>query len=460
MVQHVAATIRRHQMLAPGDRVAVAVSGGADSVCLLHVLLELAPDWNLALSVVHLNHQLRGDASDADAAFVRDLACRLNLPCTIREAGLSLAGGNLEQAARHARLALFREVLSSGAATRVATGHTRSDQAETVLYRFLRGSGTAGLSAIRPVTSDGLIRPLLDVPRDEIEQFLRDRGIAWCEDATNASLRFARNRIRHGLLPQIEREANPAIGSVLAHTALWAQAEEDYWNQELDRLSGGVLESQNGFVSLNARGLAALPLAAARRLVRRAIGQAKGDLRAIDFQHVESLLELARPHGGHGHVHLPGLRAVRSFDWLRFETFPSVESPRPYSLHPSVPGTARVPAAGLDISLELIEKSETSGTVDSVYNTRMGCLDWQRLSGSLLLRNWRPGDRYQPQGCTGEQKIKTLFQKARVPSWERRQWPVLLDGSSIIWVRRFGAAARVAADSASRVILRIRVAEA
>lgn len=450
MLERVAAAIHRHSMLAPGDRVGVAVSGGADSVCLLHVLRELAPRWNLCLSVVHLNHKLRGAESDADAAFVAGLAAGMNLPCVVREA--QLAAGNLEQAARNARLALFREIVQSAIVNRVATGHTRSDQAETVLFRFLRGAGTAGLSGIRPITRGGLIRPLLAIDRAETEQFLRDRGIPWREDSTNAGLDFARNRIRHQLLPLLEREWNPAIGSVLAHTAEWAQAEEAYWEQEVTKLWEAGVEPQIGFVSLKTSALSALPLAAGRRLVRRAIGHSKGNLRSVDFRHIEAVLALALGPAGHGRLQIPGLNVVRSFDWIRFGNLPAEPA---YSIHPSVPGVARL-AEGREISLELIEKVETSAPLDCVYNTRMGCLDWQRLSGSLLLRNWQPGDRYQPLGRSEEYKIRTLFQKARIPSWERKGWPVLLDGASIVWTRHFGAATRVAAHPGSSVILRIR----
>ncbi len=160
-------------MFQPGNKVGVAVSGGADSVCLLHVLRE----FDLRLHVLHLNHNLRGDESRDDAEFVRQLAGALQLPCTIREANFADSFGNLEQDAREARLGFFREVISSGLVDRVALGHTRSDQAETVLFRFLRGSGTAGLAGIRPVTADGIVRPLFDVERAEVEGFLRDRGI-------------------------------------------------------------------------------------------------------------------------------------------------------------------------------------------------------------------------------------------------------------------------------------------
>ncbi len=436
-------------MFQPGMNVGVAVSGGADSVCLLHVLRE----FDLRLQVLHLNHNLRGDASRGDAEFVRLLAATLQLPCTMREANFADSIGNLEQEAREARLAFFREMISSGLVDRVALGHTRSDQAETVLFRFLRGSGTAGLAGIRPVTADGIVRPLFDVERSDVEGFLRDRSISWREDATNRSRRFARNRIRHELLPQLERDWNPGIRGALVQTADWARDEELYWKAEIDRISRGVLTESADAVLVQTAPLLALSPAVARRLVRRAIEMAKGDLRGIDFAHVEAILNLARRNLGQGRVHVPGLEVLRSFHWVRF-AIPGGDR-RGYRLAATVPGKLQIPGTALLISLELLEKPETSGSPDYVYNNGMDGLDWARVSGSLAIRNWQPGDRYQPTGSTGEKKIKTLFQQARIPLWERRQWPVLVEGESIVWVRRFGPAAGVAANSSSRSILRI-----
>jgi tRNA(Ile)-lysidine synthase len=458
MLDRIAQTIARHRMFEPGQQVGVAVSGGADSVCLLYVLLELAPRWDLHLSVLHLDHGLRGEESRQDAEFVRGLADRLGLPLSLRETRLAQSPDNLEQAAREARLAFFRETIASGAVQRIATGHTRSDQTETVLFRFLRGSGTAGLSGIRPVTSEGIVRPLIEVERSAVRQFLLERGIAWREDSTNSSLQFARNRIRRELLPQIAREWNPAIGETLANTADWALAEEAWWDAEIDRLASQHFTATDDAILLRSNVLAALPLAVARRLVRRAMELAKGDLRAIDFGHIASVLDLARSTEGHGRLQAPGLDIFRSFEWLRFGqpgAAPGLET-RNYRLTLAVPGTVRVPGTNLAISLELIDNSGPSVSPDWVYNGWMGCLDWQRLSGSLELRNWRPGDRYQPAGYSGREKIKTLFQQARIPLWERRHWPVLTDGPSIVWARRFGPAAGLVAEQDAKVILKIR----
>ncbi len=454
VLQRVAQTIERYDMFRPHQRAGVAVSGGADSVCLLEVLRELAARWHLRLVVLHLDHGLRGEESRQDAEFVRALAGRMELPFILERAELASVAGNLEEAAREARLHFFREQIKAGAVVSVALGHTRSDQAETVLFRFLRGAGTAGLAGIRPVTADGIVRPLIDITRSETEAFLRTRGIAWREDSTNATARYARNRIRHNLLPQLAREWNPALEETLAKTADWALAEEAYWIEETASLALGCLRDDGAAVLAPAEALARLPLAVARRLVRHAIERAKGNLRAIGLDHVDRVLELARAAEGHGRVQAPGIGITRSFDWLRF----AAPQPPPvgWQVPAAVPGRVRAPGAGLEIQLELLENLGTDHTPGCVYNSKVGCIDGHLVSGGLVFRNWRPGDRYQPQGHSNEAKIKALFHQARIPIWERAQWPVLACGGSIVWTRRFGPAQAVAAGPASTRVLQIR----
>jgi len=440
-------------MFQPGQRVGVAVSGGPDSVCLLHVLRELAPRWDLRLTVLHLDHELRGEESRADAEFVRDLAAAMGLPFVLETGLRREPGDNLEQAAREARLEFFRRVRQVGTVDCVATGHTRSDQAETVLFRFLRGSGTAGLAGIRPVTTEGIVRPLLEAGRGDVEEFLRARGVAWREDASNESARFARNRIRHELMPQLAREWNPQIEETLAQMAEWARAEEAYWAEEVERIGRRNTEP-DGSVVLDTTELRGLPEAAARRVVRRAIEQAKGDLRGVDFAHVEAVLALARRVSGNGAVQAAGVEVRRSFEWMRVAR--AGARAEAYCFRVKPPAAVAVPGTGRVIRLELLENLATTGMSDSVYNGEMGCLDWGRVAAPIRLRNWRPGDRFEPMSGTGPQKIKSLFQAARIPAWERAQWPVLTDGASVLWTRRFGVAAVAAPRASSRVVLRIR----
>jgi len=455
LLERVAHTIERHGMFHAHQRVGVAVSGGADSVCLLEVMRELAPRWDLTLTVLHLDHGLRGEESRQDAEFVRELSTARGLPFILERAELLSAVGNLEEAAREARLQFFRRQIAAGTVDLVAVGHTRSDQAETVLFHFLRGAGTAGLAGIRPVTGDGIVRPLLGVTRAETEAFLKARGIAWREDATNASARFARNRIRHSLLPQLTREWNPALEETLAKTADWALAEEAYWKDELARLAVGCLRADGDAVLAPALALASLPLAAARRLVRHAIELAKGDLRAIGLDHVDRALELARSPQGHGRVQAPGIGITRSFDWIRFAT----PQPLPPAWHQPacIPGRVPLPGTPIAIQLELLEKRGTEPASPSVYNSEQDCVDGHIVSGGLFFRFWRPGDRYRPIGHSSEAKIKTLFHQARIPVWERAHWPVLAAGDFIVWTRQFGPAQAVAVSASTTRILEIRL---
>ncbi len=344
LVERVRATIERHGMFRAGQRVGVAVSGGADSVCLLEVLRELAAGWKLSLTVLHLDHGLRGEESRRDARFVAEMAARMGLPVVVRRAELASAAGNLEETGREARLEFFRQAMAGGTVQRVALGHTRRDQAETVLFRILRGAGTAGLAGIRPVTAEGLVRPLIETGREEVEEYLRARGIGWREDASNASMRFARNRIRHGLMPQLAREWNPQIEETLAHMGEWARAEEAYWEQELER-SWRCAPEADGSVVLHAADLYKLPEAAARRVVRRAIGQAKGNLRGVDFERVEAVLALAGRREGNGAVQAAGVGIRRSFDWIRVarQGSPAAE---PYCFAVKPPAELAVPGSG------------------------------------------------------------------------------------------------------------------
>jgi tRNA(Ile)-lysidine synthase len=297
-----------------------------------------------------------------------------------------------------------------------------------------------------------LVRPLIELERAEVVEFLLERRIAWREDSSNASGDFARNRIRRHLLPQLAAEWNPEIVATLSNTAEIAQGEEAYWDAEIGRLAALHLRQVPGGVVAKALVFRELPVAVARRLARRAVALAKGDLREVDFRHIESVLEVAAGNGAMARTQIPGIDVRRSFEWLRLGTRVAC---KPYSVVASVPGVTPIPGTFLGIRLELVEKPETIGSSENVYNVEMGCLDWERLAGSLRLRSWQFGDRYQPMGIPGAEKIKTLFQHQRIPVWERAQWPVLTDGASIVWTRRFGPAAALAAGPASSVVLKI-----
>jgi len=446
MIDRVIECITRCGMFTPAVRVGVAVSGGADSVCLLHVLRELAPRWNLRLSVVHLDHGIRGAASEADAAFVRDLAAAFALPFHLRTADAPAAAeatrDNLEQAAREIRQAFFSDLIGSGVLDRIATAHTRDDQAETVLFRLLRGSGTAGLAAMHPVSPQGVVRPFLEISRSEVLDYLNTHHLQWREDESNRDLSYARNRIRHELLPQLRARYNPQITEALVRIARLAREDEEYWRQTVPEP-----HVRDSVILLTAADLASAPPALARRIVRKCIEALKGDLRQVGFEHVAAALALATAPEGRGRFRFGDIEVWRSFDWVRFARPPAISPPRPdYELPVSIPGQLAIPTQKYRLRFDL--RGLESHSCDTVKDE----LSWERTlaliecSGeALMVRNWRPGDRYQP--ATGrEAKIKQMFQDSRVPVWERAAWPVLTVAGQILWSRGFGVASAVAPD--------------
>jgi tRNA(Ile)-lysidine synthase len=484
VLRRVAETISRYGLFAPGERVGVAVSGGADSVALLHCLIELAPQLGIELAVVHLNHLLRGPEADADEQFVADLAKQRNLRFFSRRIDVGAearqAGDNLEQTARRLRYQWFTELIVQGHSARIATGHTCSDQAETVLFRLLRGAGSAGLAGIRPQVEPGIVRPLLEVSRNDVLAYLRRHGWSWREDSTNQQIEFDRNRIRHQLLPSLCREWNPRLPETLAQMAQWAQAEEDYWSAVVADLAERHIRVDGPAVELQAGALAGQPEAVQRRLLRAAIERVRGDLAGVDFRHIEALRSLAAPGRGGGKLDLPGLRACRSFDRLRLSKPAAgrAAAPAADAVRLEPPGTFPMPGSNCLVRLRLHDADQTiSSRADRKegYNKkRQQALDWERLPKPLMLRSWRPGDRYQPWGRQRPKKLKSLFQEGRIAAWDRGNWPVITAAVSqpygsdvrclssvsdaaeiVVWAHGFGPAQQYAADADSRTVLEI-----
>ncbi|MBV9301757.1 MAG: tRNA lysidine(34) synthetase TilS [Acidobacteriaceae bacterium] len=462
LLDRVAEIITRYNMLARGDRVGVAVSGGADSVVLLHLLHRLSEKLGIELLVLHLNHGFRGAESEADAEWVKSLAETLGLPCRI-DCSKAVSSGNLEQAWREARRNFYRRSMNEHSLQRVALGHTRSDQAETVLLRLLRGSGTAGLAGMRMVTQEGLIRPLLTTSREEVRRWAEGEGIGWREDSSNANLQFSRNRLRHEIVPILARDFNSNIEEILARTAELAQAEEDYWAREIEPAFERIATRTRAGLILDVSALAGFDSAVRRRILRRAMNEARGDLRGIEMRHVDAILELCRSTAGHDRTILPRLDALRSFDKLRL-AIPNAGNPeRGYRIDLEIGRVAELPFEAGSISLNWAEressfcasfKGEQNFGVETI-DLNADTLTGQGTPRSIYVRNWAPGDALQRSGHAGLEKVKSLFQEHRVLLWERRHWPVVISGEEIVWVRQFGSAAKFGSSMGSDRVIRL-----
>jgi tRNA(Ile)-lysidine synthase len=448
MLERVAGTISRYSMFASGENVGVAVSGGIDSVCLLLVLHELLPASGARLSVLHLNHGLRGEDSDADAEFVEKLAGSLGLSFYGARADIANTSGNLEQEARRARMAFFAAAQARNGIHKVATGHTASDQAETVIFRLLRGSGTAGLAGILPTLDCGLVRPLLECERSEIESWMLHKNASWRLDASNADERFARNRIRNTLLPEIIKNHSPSVVAILASTANIARDEEFFWDRYITDVALAVFRRRANAIVIPVDQLSRYPPAVVRRLLRRAVLELKKDLRGLNVAHVDQIMRLALDNRSSGRVQAPGIDAFRSFEWLRLSPLRTggSRSDANYSILLAPPCVVNV--GGTNIRLDVVDFPLEG------YTENSSLLDLDRADGPLELRNWYPGDKYERPGYS-ENNIKEMFQVARIPLWDRQTWPILTINGKIAWSKNFGIASQFAPSGTTRRVLRI-----
>jgi tRNA(Ile)-lysidine synthase len=506
LAHRVKEAIERRRLAAPGERLGVGVSGGADSVALLRILHGLQDELGIRLVVLHFQHGLRGAESAADEEFTAQLAARLGLEFVREEADVAAWAKsrrvNLEDAGRQVRTAFFERMVSDGRVTRVATAHTADDQAETVLAHLLRGSGLAGLAGIYP-EAESVVRPLLEVRRAELREWLSAIGQPWREDATNADTTRLRARLRHELVPMLEREFQPHLTEQLCRLAELARDDERFGAalaearfRALVRTGaagspGAVLRAADLLAPLPpsllpARGEepgektgdrqkcpprrvnlshdSAVQTALARRLVRRAVEEVLGHRRGLTAEHVESVLHLARERLSGHRVELPhGVQVVRSFEDVVFTAGNQGERKGrlreqgaggysiPVALPERGPVEVIVPAIRRRMYLKVVDCAAGAGETTSKDNA----LDAGRLSPPFFLRNWHPGDVFCPRGRRQARKVKELLGEARVPAGDRALWPVLESGGALVWVRGLPPAARCAANQETRSVLLI-----
>ena len=460
LLERVEDFIRRHRLLAPGERVLVAVSGGPDSLALLHLFTRLKEPWRLELHAAHVNHGLRADAAE-DAAFVAATGEAWGVPVHVVNVDVRAerrTGESLQQAARRLRYRGLLEIAQAVGAARIALGHHADDQAETVLMRLLRGAGTTGLAGIRPRRGP-YIRPLLAVTRAEIEAYCREFQLKPRTDPSNLSLRYLRNRVRHELLPLLEREYNPNIRAVLARTAALLREEDDLL-EALAARAHHRMQDGRGPADLPAAGLARLPAALARRVVRRALQAAGVDVALVSADHMAAILALVAAPGA---VTLPGgVRVGRRADRLVVERFvrrrAAACGQEPPATLP-VPGEARLPRLNVSIHAELVEPPRS---LDLIAEPRKAAgperavLDWDRIVPPLVVRTWRPGDRMRPLGMTGSKKVQDIFVDAKVPKDRRASVPIVADQEGILWVVGLRVDARAAVGPGTRRVLVLR----
>ncbi|HQK95507.1 MAG TPA: tRNA lysidine(34) synthetase TilS, partial [Armatimonadota bacterium] len=444
----VAEYIARYGLFAPGEAVLVAVSGGPDSVALLRCLSDLGGRWGLGLSVGHVNHQLRGEESDQDEAFVADLARRLGVAFATRRVDVrsraAAHGESVEMAARDLRWAALREMASEHGASRVALGHTADDQAETILLNVMRGTGVRGLRGMLPASPDGRVRPFLGVRRREIIEYLDSLGQPYRSDRTNESLMAARNLVRNRLLPvwlgaglgdPVEALRRLAERMCLDDEALMWAADQFLTES---RTAGECVEGQECRIALQR--LTGLPDAVGMLVLRRACERVSGGLHGLSLAHVREIWKMVGSARVHARVVLPiGVRASIAPGEVRIQRLPKGGSSTS-EVCESVPRVRlNVPGRTCVHELGVVFEAALGRACEPVCGVRHGHATWLRAAGtcdSWSVRPWQPGDRVRPVGLDGHsKKLKKLFQERRIPPAERSRYPVVVDAADTpVWV--------------------------
>lgn len=462
ILSQVRKTIEAQGMIRRGDRVGVALSGGADSVALLSLLKDLADSLGFSIVVIHVNHGLRGEESNRDEAFAKQTAGLFFLPIETRAIPADAMtatrrGTSLEDRARTERYRVFEELRSSLNLSKLALGHTLDDQAETIIMKFLRGTGLAGLRGMLPLRDGFYIRPLLETTRREILACLEARNLSFVTDSSNADPRFLRNRVRMTVLPGLAASCNPNLAETLCRMAAVIRDEENCL-EAMARESWDSLGFTGAGLScdISVTAFRALHRALQRRLIRKFLETVPRVQGERGFDHVEAVLSLVEGNNPSGRVILGGgLRARREYGRLIVE---ADDSPAPgrnlagwiaFSHPVAIPGKTPINEISRVIFLDMVEPE----TVD-FSGSRSVYMDADAIDGPLTARSVLPGDRIQPLGMEGHKKLKSLFIDAKIPRYQRPRIPVLADQRSVIWVPGICLSERVKIGEGTRRIVK------
>ncbi len=468
MLKTVRKTIERSSMLRRGDHLLVAVSGGPDSVALLRALILLSSEYQLHLTTAHLNHGLRGTEAEEEEDFVRRISHALGITCICKTVDIRLLqvgkGRSLEEIGREERYRFLDEAAAACGARKIATGHHRDDQAETVLINLIRGSGIAGLKGIAPVRDDRIIRPLLDVSRGEILEFLNQEGFTYRVDSSNLDPIYLRNRIRKSLIPDLKASYNPRIVTGLCHMAEIVRREDDYLQNVVRQIldEWGIIPGADE-IHLPTSAFLEFHEAIQGRIIKRLIEAAMPSGTAIGFRHIEAVLTLSRtPCHKRIWLDLPCLiRVEKEEDTLRIRRSGPRQTrkdkrkdaplPADYSYPIEIPGSLYIPEIDKHIRIELIDNP---GLLAMKSAPRVAFLDNARIVPPLILRNARPGDRIEPLGMAETKKMKSYFIDRKIPREYRGRIPLLVDSRSVIWIADELISNRVKVTEQTKQVLR------
>jgi tRNA(Ile)-lysidine synthase len=463
MIRKIKETIEKNHLLAQGEKVVVAVSGGPDSTALLKILEMLSDDYRLTLIVAHLNHGLREDAA-CEERFVRKMATDMGIAFEFKSLDIaSLRKGSgkcIEDASREVRYDFLNDVAKKHGARKIALGHHIDDQTETVVMNFLRGSGPTGLKGMLPARDSTYIRPLLGVTRSEIISFLEFHRISFVTDASNADQRYLRNRIRHTLIPELKARYNPKLEESMKSMAEIMRVEDDYMEKATDKVLSewGVTPADSEF-RICISDFLEYHEAIQRRIMKHLLEGLSPNSKGIGFTHIKAALGLVHSDRPGAHVNLPcNIEVRREYDALvictREKGEKEILNKRCNDLYYEVtpPGPLKMAELGKTMIFEFVE-----GPIDMrSYAREAVFMDYDRISLPLVIRTVRPGDRIQLMGMKGMKKIKSVLIDEKIPLRHRKEIPLLLDQEAVLWIAGLRLSERVKITEKTRQILKVK----
>jgi tRNA(Ile)-lysidine synthase len=460
LLRTVRGTIEKYGMFKAGDTVVVALSGGPDSVAMLHVLNSLKGIYRIKLHAAHLEHGLRGEESLEDMRFVEQICQAVSIPLTTQRAKVpdaaSSGGLSVEAVARKIRYAFLERVLGEVGGNKIATGHNADDQAETVLLNILRGAAMAGLSGVRPAVESRIVRPLIEATRDEIIAYLDEKKIDYRIDSSNTDERYERNKVRSTLIPLIKEQFNPRIVESLARTASVFSMIDAHFRAEVAAARELCCRTEDGRSIVDLEAFKDLPRVIKLFTFYSILRSVEGDEQVVSFDSLNAILNLAVRSKSGSQIDIgSGIVALKEYDKLVLGR--DIALVDRYEIRLKVPGETRVEQAAYTIRAEVLK--ERPGTGEIYRSGRTAFFDFGAVDLPLIARSWREGDRFVPFGLSGTKKVHDVFIDEKVPVSKRTTIPIICDSEGILWVAGVRRAERARITEKTETILKITYEE-
>jgi tRNA(Ile)-lysidine synthase len=453
-------TIDRYHLLERDDRLVVGVSGGIDSMVLLHLLNTYRREFNLSLIVAHVNHGLRPEESKEEANLVQKESERLGLHFEYGQFDVRrfqrVGRLSAQDAGRRIRFQFFKNLLLKYQAHKIALGHNADDQVETVLLRLIRGSGLQGLRGMLPIREGRVIRPLLEIWKEEIESFAREKGIPFLLDSSNLKEDYLRNRVRLSLIPLIEKEYQPTFKKIVMKTSAILREENDYLDRGAEESYRKIIHQENEILSFRFSEFQALQKAIQWRMIQkiwRRMNREEMITEEGEGLDVDSIYRQLHQSSPSFLFELPrGIYLEKQYDMVSLKKGRMKPLP-PFEAELVLPGRTFIDEIGREMVAEETVRDEKFIVFKESPNTAF--LDYEKLQFPLKVRNFRPGDRFQPLGVKGIQKLKKFFIDHKIPRFERPKIPLLISGEKIVWIIGYRIDERVKVTEKTQRVLRI-----